>query len=205
MAKKNIKDTQQHLVSPKAYAALEKYYTEEYAQMLEPSPFMQAMKKQNPSQGLDSGIALQSQYATVTEVNALEKSITVNLEKAANPKFELKTDWYLSDAEKDKAGKVYTYKVVPEFTAPYYNSGNLDWADAKLTSPFFGIDKSTTHTFKVSDIVQNKVPYPDTWTHGEVLELTDYGQAIIAVLFPQDRQDVTFQVYVSTLMLVPQT
>lgn len=167
MAKNNKPKNTDNLVNPKAQAAFENYLTSEYAQMLEPSPFLGAVKKY-PAQGLDSGIAI------VESIDHAQKSITLNMQKAATPTFQITSPWYLTDSEKSKAA-----------------------------GSFFGVDRSTAPTFKPGDIVQNKVPYPDTWTHGEVLELTDYNHAIIAILFPQERQHVTFQVYTSTLTLVP--
>lgn len=202
MAKNNKPKNTDNLVNPKAQAAFENYLTSEYAQMLEPSPFLGAVKKY-PAQGLDSGIAI------VESIDHAQKSITLNMQKAATPTFQITSPWYLTDSEKSKAGKVYTYKVVPDGPVNVYTGkwsvgpqtiyDSIDWN----AGSFFGVDRSTAPTFKPGDIVQNKVPYPDTWTHGEVLELTDYNHAIIAILFPQERQHVTFQVYTSTLTLVP--
>lgn len=200
MAKNNKPKNTDNLVNPNAQTAFENYLTAEYGLMLKPSPFLEAVQKQNPPQGLDSGIAI------VESIDQAQKSITVNY---ATPTFQITSPWYLTDSEKSKAGKVYSYKVVPDGPVNVYTGkwsvepqtlyDSIDWN----AGSFFGVDKSTAPTFKPGDIVQNKVPYPDTWTHGEVLELTDYGHAIIAILFPQERQHVTFQVYTSTLTLVP--
>lgn len=208
----------------KLQSAFENYLSAQYEDMIKPSPFLQAVKKyqpdvktqNHPSSEWGWPVAqatkseLEFQYGEphpgnliVESIDQAQKSITLNMAKASTPTFQVTAPWYLTDAEKAKADKVYSYEVVPQY---FSSDGILSWANDIGPSNFFGIDKSTTsttHTFKAGDIVQNKLPYPETWTIGEVVALDSFGHAIIAVLFPHDKQDVTFQNYISNLTLVP--